>query len=57
MTKAISVVTGGDDVVSSEYIYRAKDAPGDVEESIEENVIKLKDKLFENSDCVRVWSK
>lgn len=57
MTKAISVATGGEDVVSSEYIYHAKDSPEDVEESIEENVIELKDDLLENSDCVRVWSK
>ena len=57
MTKAISVASGGEDIVSSEYIYRAKDVPGEVDESLEENVIELKNALLErHGDCVRVWS-
>ncbi|EJD05906.1 YebC-like protein [Fomitiporia mediterranea MF3/22] len=57
MTKAISVVSGGEAVVSSEYIYRAKDAPGEIDDSLEENVIELKNALLErHGDCVRVWT-
>ena len=57
MTKAISVVSGNENVVSSEYMYRAKDGPGEVEESLEEKIVELKSALLErHGDCVRVWS-
>ena len=58
MTKAISELTGGEDIVSSENIFRAKDAPGEVEESLGEDISELKEALLEGEgDCVRVWSK
>ena len=57
MAKAISSLIGGESVASSEYIYRVKDAPGEVEEDITETVTELKEALLEDADCVRVWSK
>ena len=58
MTKAISVASGNENVVSSEYIYRAKDGAGEADESLEENIAELKNALLErHGDCVRVWSK
>ncbi|KAI5124535.1 hypothetical protein M0805_003058 [Coniferiporia weirii] len=56
MTRAISGLSGGDSVLSSEYIFRAKDVQDEVAESLEESVIELKDALEENEDCVRVWT-
>ncbi|KAL5533069.1 hypothetical protein ACEPAF_4845 [Sanghuangporus sanghuang] len=57
MTKAISVVSGNENVVSSEYIYRAKDGPGQVDESLEDRIVELKNALLErHGDCVRVWT-
>ncbi|KAH8117426.1 YebC-like protein [Phellopilus nigrolimitatus] len=56
MTKAISQVSGSDTVVSSESIFRAKDAVNDFEESLVEKVMGMKDALEGNEDCVRVWT-
>ncbi|KAL5529156.1 hypothetical protein ACEPAG_5130 [Sanghuangporus baumii] len=57
MTKAISVVSGNENVVSSEYMYRAKDGPGEVDESLEDRIVELKNALLErHGDCVRVWT-
>ena len=56
MAKAISSLIGGESVVSSEYIYRVKDAPGEIEGDIAETVTELKEALLEDADCVRVWS-
>lgn len=57
MTKAISIISGGEDIVSSEYIYRAKDGSAEVDEGLEETISELRNALLErHGDCVRVWS-
>ena len=57
MTKAISELTGGEDSVSSEDIFRAKDTPGEVEESLAEEIAEMREAFLEGEgDCVRVWS-
>ena len=56
MTKAISSLIGGEAIMSSENIYRVKDAPDLVEEDLEETILELREALLEDPDCVRVWS-
>lgn len=55
MTKAINGAKTGAELVSSEWIYRAKDAP-EVDEELEEKIMELKEELEDNEDCVRVWT-
>lgn len=55
MTKAISEANTGAELLSSEWIFRAKDSP-EVDEELEEKIMELKEELEENEDCVRVWT-
>lgn len=57
MTKAISETSGEEAIVASEHVFRSKDTHEDIDESMEESILELKDALEENEDCLRVWSK
>ena len=56
MNGAISNLIGGEEIISSEYIYRAKDVPEEVDGELEEAIVELREDLLDDPDCVRVWS-
>lgn len=55
MTKAISGTEKYEELVSSEWIYRAKEEAKEVDQELEENIVDLKGALL-GEDCVRVWT-
>lgn len=55
MSKVISEASSGAEIISSEWIYRAKDTP-EVDEELEGKIVELREDLEENEDCVRVWT-
>ena len=56
VTGAVTKTQAYDEMVSSEWIHRARDNESDVDEEQGERVAKLVGELEDNEDCVRVWT-
>ena len=57
MTAAITETRICDEILSSELIYRARDAQeGAIDDELASNVSGLVEALEENEDCMRVWT-
>lgn len=55
MTDAVLKTQAYDELISSEWIHRARDSVT-VDEAQQGNVAGLVEELEENEDCVRVWT-